>query len=252
MSVTDNQMYHGGAFKSRNVMRLGNCTRCGEHKLVGPLHLDKGGPEVCLRCGSDLHTEMNNRKRDQDFWLKRFMGDGSELYQDVLEDAVRLTHPDKHPPERTELATRVTQELLKLRPFLKPRPKPVSSVIHAPATSPTGRTDAPPRNDSVNAARERNEEALRKLREMPKYPCDSCRHTAPMYYCNLCREKWEDIRRKESEHMNKMQRLRRLRCKLARPATVCLGCGNKFKGRKDAKHCSAACRVKAFRRKLVV
>lgn len=242
MSVTDNQAFNGGNFKSRNGMHLGNCIRCGGYKLVGPLHLDKGGPEVCLRCGSDLHTEMNNRRRDQDLWLKRLMGDGSsgELYQDVLEDAVRLTHPDKHPPERTELATRVTQEFLKLRPFLRPRPKPASlpPVIHASATSPIGRTAAPPRNDSKF--------------EKPKltYPCDSCRHTVPMYYCNPCKEKWDDIQLKEREHRNKTQRLRRLRRKLARLPTVCLGCGNKFKGRKDAKHCSAACRVKAFRRKV--
>ena len=47
-----------------------------------------------------------------------------ELTSELLADALRLTHPDCHPPERQELAHRVTQGLLALQPFVFPASKP--------------------------------------------------------------------------------------------------------------------------------
>ena len=46
-----------------------------------------------------------------------------ELTSEVLADTLKLTHPDHHPPERQELAHRVTQALLALQPFVFPAPK---------------------------------------------------------------------------------------------------------------------------------
>jgi hypothetical protein len=47
-----------------------------------------------------------------------------ELTSELLADAIRLAHPDYHPPERQDLARRVTQQLLALQPFAFPAPKP--------------------------------------------------------------------------------------------------------------------------------
>ena len=49
-----------------------------------------------------------------------------EPTSELLNEAIALTHPDKHPPERREQATRVTQKLTELRPFVFPalQPKP--------------------------------------------------------------------------------------------------------------------------------
>jgi hypothetical protein len=50
-----------------------------------------------------------------------------ELTSELLKDVLRLTHPDHHPLERQPLAQNVTQQLLKLQPFVfqavKPEPK---------------------------------------------------------------------------------------------------------------------------------
>ncbi len=47
-----------------------------------------------------------------------------DITAELLADTIELTHPDKHPPEREEKAKRVTQELLALKPFVFPAPKP--------------------------------------------------------------------------------------------------------------------------------
>jgi len=57
-------------------------------------------------------------------WLFGNSGPGmSELTSDLLTDALSLVHPDRHPPERQELAKRVTARLSDLRPFV-PEPEP--------------------------------------------------------------------------------------------------------------------------------
>jgi hypothetical protein len=118
-------------------MRIGQCSQCGEQKLVGPLHLEKGGPDFCLPCGTEWHAEQA-RSRNRSQMQKRFMdmafgqtayAGSHELTLDLIEEAVRLTHPDKHPPERVEQATRVTAELLALKPFVLPKPPSNASAI---------------------------------------------------------------------------------------------------------------------------
>jgi hypothetical protein len=61
-----------------------------------------------------------------------------DLTSELLDDAVRLTHPDCHPPERQELAKRVTQELLALKPFAFPK------ACTKAASHPSRRRDATP------------------------------------------------------------------------------------------------------------
>ena len=46
-----------------------------------------------------------------------------DITAELLQDTLQLTHPDRHPPERQELAKRVTAELLALKPFVFPAPK---------------------------------------------------------------------------------------------------------------------------------
>jgi hypothetical protein len=44
-----------------------------------------------------------------------------QLSLELLEDAIALAHPDRHPPERAARAGRVTAELLALRAYIKPK-----------------------------------------------------------------------------------------------------------------------------------
>lgn len=51
------------------------------------------------------------------------------MTSELLTRAISPTHPDKHPPERRELAASVTSELVVLQPFVFPawkkeQPKP--------------------------------------------------------------------------------------------------------------------------------
>ena len=141
---------------SESLMRVGVCTGCSREKLVGPLHLEKGGPLFCLPCGLEWHVEHSRRRKMGRIVIKaikaylaadgaladidrlKFAAAGFPFYSsdadaigaevgdittELLEAAVRLTHPDRHPPERQEAAHRVTQELLALKPFTFPAPK---------------------------------------------------------------------------------------------------------------------------------
>ncbi len=147
-------------------MSLANCTKCGEHTYVGPLHGEKGGPPFCPICAGYWHAEHTRRRkwgriiikamkfyereggRWDDFdklklaasgiledWGIDPLGYGTDtigtevgdITSELLADTIQLTHPDKHPVERRELAKRVTQELLALKPFVFPAPKAKSS-----------------------------------------------------------------------------------------------------------------------------
>ena len=55
-----------------------------------------------------------------------------DLTSELLADALRLTHPDRHPPERRELAERVTKGLLQLQPFVFPAPTPEQAEPEKP------------------------------------------------------------------------------------------------------------------------
>jgi hypothetical protein len=86
----------------------------------------------CARCGYVFTPDRSYHRKCWDCWradreedLRR---DGYHsgyahgrntttqvaLTDDLLRDAVKLTHPDRHPPERQALANRVTAALLDL------------------------------------------------------------------------------------------------------------------------------------------
>jgi hypothetical protein len=102
-----------------------------------------------------------------------------DITSELLADVLQLVHPDKHPPERRELAKRVTQELLALKPFVfpAPKPKPVSEV-------------SPPAHQTVAHKSEKQPEA---------YPCELCADQTPYHYCDPCKAEWEKRQREEHE-----------------------------------------------------
>jgi hypothetical protein len=155
-----------------------------------------------------------------------------DLTSELLDDAVRLTHPDCHPPERQELAQRVTQGLLALKPFTFPAPsKPI-----APAPEPAPRPrDTPATPTTQNQS----------------YPCRTCKSTVPFFYCTPCRAEYEkreaeeDAKRKAKQpQINAAQRAWYAERKNRYATTKsCAACGKNFKPkRKDARFCSNACR----------
>jgi hypothetical protein len=161
------------------------------------------------------------------------------LTSEILADALRLTHPDVHPPERQQLASRVTQQLLALQPFVFPaaKPKPVEPY-------------RPPARDGFSRGR------AHPLKETSRqrYPCADCASTTPLYYCTACRAEFEKRWRQKRDIDNAQQRKRyaRLKDRLAgrkRPAP-CAACGKEFRGkRNDARFCSTACRQRAYRQR---
>jgi hypothetical protein len=159
-----------------------------------------------------------------------------ELTSELLVDALNLVHPDLHPPERQELAHRVTSQLLALKPFVFPAPKPAEP----PA--------AEQRNGSMKGAREPSKLSLRTT-----YPCPDCADATPGEYCTACRAEWEKRQNEEHERERAKQRKwyarRKERRERLRAPTICATCGTDFKRkRKDARFCSDACRQKAHRK----
>jgi hypothetical protein len=167
-----------------------------------------------------------------------------ELTAELLADTLQLTHPDRHPSERQELAKRVTQELLALQPFVLPAPKP------EPA-------HAPPRNGSVDVGRRAPKEPLQ-----PRYPCELCADLQPRFYCDRCKAEWDrrqqhaGVERRSwwSARLAKQreQYANRQRRKKARrgPIMCAAGCGIEVQSkRKDSRYCSAACRQRAYRQR---
>ncbi len=162
-----------------------------------------------------------------------------DIITELLTDVLQLVHPDKHPPERRELATRVTQELLALQPFVfpAPKPKPIRPV-------------APPRDGSSKSPRETPKDPSR-----PAYPCELCADTVPYYYCHACEAEWDKRREAEREQERAKQRAqyarRQARKRSWRAPKLCAaGCGAPVEAnRKDARYCSPACRQRAHRRR---
>ncbi len=252
---------------------VSHCSRCGEHTYVTPLHGDKGGPLFCPLCAGAWHAEHTKRRkwgriivkamkayereggsfRDfdtlklaaMDFDVMHLEADtlgleAGDITTELLDDAIQLTHPDRHPPERHELAERVTQDLLALRPFVFPAPKPKAA--------PKSITD---RDGFSKSADEHFTELLHKV---SAYPCELCVNQMPYYYCTACRAEWDKRQQEKRERDNAKQRkwyawrqhIRRLR----RQPTTCGVCGEKVEAkRKDAKYCSAACRQRAHRQR---
>ena len=121
-----------------SIKNFGTCPNCDKHDaLLFPLHGDKGGPLRCLTCGTEWHAKRSRQRKlgrvvikamkayesaggsFSDFdkmklasWgvsIPGFNADtiGAEIgdiTSELLADAIQLTHPDKHPPEREDLA----------------------------------------------------------------------------------------------------------------------------------------------------
>jgi hypothetical protein len=250
-------------------MAVGYCTACDQgNKLVGPLHLAKGGPLVCIPCGTDWHAKHTRVRKLGRIIVKatkaylkaggdwsaldrlKLAASGVALYAgeadtigaevgditaELLEDTIRLTHPDRHPTERQDAARRVTQELLALKPYVFPAPK-------AEPTPPTV-----PRDASDNARQETESKPLRI-----EYPCELCADQVPYYYCKACTaehdkrwQKKEDLRKAKQRAWYKARRARQL---LRQRKATCPVCKAEFRSkRKDARYCSAACRQHAHR-----
>jgi hypothetical protein len=253
------------------VLVPGICDGCGTSTMLLPLHGEKGGPLRCPLCVGKWNAEHTRRRK----WgrivikaMKMFEKEGGrwsdfdklkmaatgffpvpgyedtigaevgDITSELLDDVLQLTHPDRHPPERRELAHRVTQELLALRPFVFPAQKPKSKPN--PFTP-------PPRDGSVNPSQEDLKQPSRA------YPCELCADTTPYFYCDSCKAEWtkreEEKSNREREKQRKWYRGRRQRLKDYRPLH-CVTCGKKIEAnRRDAKFCSSACRQKHHRQK---
>jgi hypothetical protein len=171
-------------------------------------------------------------------------GETIELTSELLADAIKLAHPDHHPPEREELARRTTQGLLALQPFVFPAPKPKPP-------QPSERE----KDDPFENLRQRISE--RAETKKSAYPCADCRATIPYFYCDTCKAEWLKRLEQERQWQNTKQRKWYARRKARRyRSKVCEACGATFKvsgglgngKRKDARFCSDACRQKAHRK----
>lgn len=250
-------------------MSVGRCTMCGEQKLVGPIHGANGGPLACIPCGIEWHAKYTRRRKFGRIIVKAikafYSAGGSpfaidrlksaaygfayyteeadtigaecgDITSELLNDTIRLTHPDRHPPERQAIAQRVTQELVALKPFVFPAP------IHKEPAA---------RDGSKKVPAATNKDPLRV-----KYPCELCRDQVPYYYCNACKAEHDkrssEKREREKAKHRKWYARRRERERARRKPATCQACGAQFKGRrKDAKYCSAACRQRDHRQRRV-
>jgi hypothetical protein len=243
----------------------GICGGCDEHALLVPLHGDRGGPLRCLLCAGEWNARHTRRQK----WgriiikaMKMFEKEGGrwgdldklkvaasgllspnffpgfedtigaevgDITAELLDETLQLTHPDRHPLERRELAQRVTQELLALKPFVFPAPKPKPRPSDASVWS------------HAATAVSRN-----------VYPCELCADEVPLFYCHPCRAEWEKRRQVELKREAAKRRERRARRRASQPPAKCAACGSNIavSRRKDAKFCSPACRQRAHRERV--
>jgi hypothetical protein len=258
---------------------MGKCPKCSRHGFIMPLHGAHGGPMLCLQCGMEWHAKHTRRRKfgrvvvkamnlylenggrftDLDkfkeslalarlgfkdpivsaFAADEIGTDVGDITSELLADVLQLTHPDKHPPERQELAKRVTQELLALKPFVFPAPKPKPAPAYTP-----------PRDDSFKSRREPPKEP-----SQPAYPCKVCADTVLYYYCAPCKAEYEKRQEAKREAQRAKQReqyrRRQERKRWRRPKKPCEVCGSPVEAkRRDAKHCSPACRQRAHRQRV--
>ena len=259
---------------------VGTCPQCNRpNQTVGPLHGEQGGPPFCLSCGMEWHGKHGRKRklgrvvtkalklffaaggglRDLDKIKLRALGinldlghlfgapdtigqDVGDITSELLRDTLRLTHPDIHPPERHELATRVTRELRALEPYVFPAPKPEPRTPpkESPATPAPATVDHDPPSTK------------------PAYPCELCEDTYSRYYCTVCRAELDRRREAKRERRREKQRawyrarterkreLRRIYHNLPQCAT----CDTAFEPKRtDAKYCSPACRQRAHRQR---
>lgn len=250
-----------------------NCSECGEHGYVGPLHGERGGPLLCLLCRGKWDAEHTPRLRARRILIramKAYDAAGGSLYgtdfdgmkllatadcldhgndfkdltTELLTAVIALTHPDGHAPERNAEAQRVTQELTALKPFVFPAPEP--------------EPEPPPKKREPESGDASSEGLHDIFGKMLAYPCEDCRDTVPMYYCTACKARWgsdqvKEREREETKRKRKNARQRshykwqkQLKAHRVKP-TACATCGEAFKPKRtDAKFCSAACRQRAY------
>jgi hypothetical protein len=152
-----------------------------------------------------------------------------DLTPQLIDDAVKLMHPDVQPPERREAAHRTTQALLALKPYVFPAPAP----------------KAPPQYDPNVTAKGGVSVATSESRD--KYPCTECASTVSHFYRDKCRARWDSDKAKEREKELTKQRAYRKRRRMGH-AFQCV-CGALVRGkRKDARFCSDRCRQQAHRK----
>jgi hypothetical protein len=210
------------------------CSICGKHDYVMPLHGDRGGPLCCLLCIGKWHAEHGRRIRTGriviraveaykeaggkltdidkltasrslvDYFgldplgymtdMARNDGETIELTSELLRDTLSLTHPDHHPPERRELAQRVTAQLLALQPFVfaAPKPEPVPVPVKSDDVSSFDNRDGHRTKPSSNGK--------------PTYPCTGCADTSPGFYCTACRTEYNRRYHEEAERARAKQR----------------------------------------------
>jgi hypothetical protein len=113
--------------------------------------------------------------------------DVPDITSELLEDVLQLVHPDRHPVERQVLAKRVSQELLALKPFVFPAPKP---------PPPVSKEDTAVKRQPEKPASERSKE---KGSLPPAYPCELCAEHTPYFYCDRCKAEWDKRRREKTE-----------------------------------------------------
>jgi hypothetical protein len=154
----------------------------------------------------------------------------------LLSDIFQLIHPDHQPPERQELAHRVTRELTTLKPFVFPAPK----------REPEEPIKSEPRDDSFKSPRE----TLKKTSQ--SFPCEDCADHTYSYSCVACKaeqdRRWKVERERRRADQREQYKQRKLRRQRYAPKPTCVICGAEVeKKRADAECCSPACRQKLYR-----
>ena len=168
------------------------CEGRGDNSFLLPLHGEMSGPLRRPICIGKWDAEHGPRRRARRMLIKAlrayeavggrifgpdfnvlklaasgaFRGDAAvsdadfkDLTAELLTAAMALTPPDRHPAERKAEAQRVTQELVALKPFVFPAPKP-----------------EPPKPRDACSNQQRD--AFNKPSQ-PDYPCEDCRDTVP-------------------------------------------------------------------------
>ena len=204
------------------------------------------------KAGGNLYKDLNNMQASIAAWslggsignsipgfsVDHIPNEFPDLTSELLSATLQLVHPDKHPPERQELAKQVTTDLLALKPYVFPAPKPEPPPVYKPAS------DACSKKHRVEKSKP----------SKPSYPCDLCADAMPRDYCNVCKAEWENRQQRECEldEKKRIERNAKARQLYAwrkpKPGlTHCSNCAGEFRAkRQDAKYCSASCRQKAY------
>lgn len=211
------------------------CRSCGAvpgpTTFIAPLHGKKGGPLMCVPCGQNWYARRERRHDPFKTFFGSMSAEPTELSLELLTEALALTHPDAHPPERKARAQRVTAELSALKAHVLPKPKPV------PVTDALQSLGGTAEYPSLVMVR-------------PDFPCEDCCGEAPMDYCDACRATWDAHQAEKRAEESAKARQRRAR-KRAKWRAVCATCEKVFQPtRRDAMYCCAAHRQSAHRHRV--